>query len=239
MDNNKKSNTVNPVTVSKKVKRTRSLPVKYMGVANLGKDAAILWRDNHSNFSFSLLDYQTLEIEADKLLALVADNNNNISDKKNNTQTLAANNKAITEAANVLKKMITAEYARVKDKSAYFLAYGFVKSATGQFKFPVDNNQRKAALLVLTNKMQEAGNVFANRDIGLRGWLTLMSEHDANWRDSTLIRSERSDSSKDAAEQYEKVHQMLYILFHYLGLAFINEDVAKIRRSFGFLKESF
>ena len=239
MDNQEKRYTITPVVVPKKVKKTRPLPVKYTGVANLGKDAAILWRDNHGTFSFPLLDYRSLETEAVKLLQLIADNKSNVVSKRSNTQTLAFTNKAINEAAAVLKKMITAEYARIKDKSAYFAAYGFVKASSGRFIFPLDNNERKAALLVLTNKLQEAGNVFATRDSGLQGWLQVMSDHEVNWRDSTLIRSERSDTSKDVAEQYEKVNQMLYVLFHYLGLAFINDDVAKVRRSFGFLKESY
>ena len=239
MDNKEKRYTITPVVVPKKVKKTPPLPAKYTSVANLGKDAAILWRDNHSTFSFPLLDYRTLETEADKLLALIADNQHNISDKRSNTQTLATTNKAINEAAAVLKKMITAEYARIKDKSPYFIAYGFVNRGKNHWVFPADNNERKAALITLCNKLQEANNPFVSRDIGLSGWLQLMSDHEFNWRDSTLIRSERSDSSKETMEQYEKLRKMLYILFHYLGLAFIDEDVAKIRRSFGFLKESF
>ncbi len=228
-----------PLLVSQKVKKTPPLPVKYTTTAHLGKDAAVLWRDNHPTFDFSLLNFQNLETESDKLLVLIANNKANVSDKRSNTQTLAITNKAINNSAAVLKKLIAAEYARTKDKSAYFLAYGFSKTTNRSFTLPVDNNERKAALLVLAAKLQEVGNPFANRDIGLRGWLQLMSDHEFNWRDSTLIRSERSDTSKDAAKQYEKVRKMLYILYHYLGLAFIDEDVAKIRRSFGFLKESF
>ncbi len=239
MEKNPQKNTIPPAVALKKIKKKPVLPTQYATTANLGKDAAMLWRKNHADFNFPLLDYQTLATESDVLLSLAADGKYHVIDKKNNTQNLAATNKAINEAALVLKKTITTEHARHKNKNEYLLAYGFIKKNNGRFIFPINNNERKDALTVLTNKLQEAGGIFATCDIGLQGWLGLQSAHELNWCNSTLIRSQRASTSKNVAQQHKKVHRMLYILFHYLGLAFIDKDVAKIRRSFGFLKESF
>lgn len=238
MENKPSSNPPAPKLVAK-IYRRRSIPVRYREVFNLGTSVDRAWTNNNPNFVCPYINQADIQRETVALGQLLDITEQKKSDKRENTVGLAQANKAINKAASALRNHIKSEFVAAADLEPYYLAYGFVKNDKGRFEFPLDGEARKNSLTQLLQTMSLPNDKIAGKVFGLSHWQDLNIAFATGYTDSERIRSGRSVEVKAAKTQYEKLRKLLLKLHGLLAFIYEDEDINAVRRSFGFLRESF
>ena len=105
--------------------------------------------------------------------------------------------------------------------------------------FPIDNDRLMQRLSMLLAKLQEPNNPIALRNQGLIYWSDLISRHTLEWNTSRNMKSNKSQLSQECRNLHDQVGAILSKLFRQIVLDFDKNQVASVRRSFGFLNETY
>lgn len=224
--------------ITKKVKKTPSIPTTYMNVSIQAKTVLRQWANNNPQFDCPTTPYRTLQTESTKFETFLRTRTEQKSDKRGNTNALTDVNKRINEAVSIFRRYLKAEYPTVRDFAQHYQYYGFLLNDAGNYVFPRDNDQRANALDIIVSRFNEANNPFANRDFGLAHWTQLKQDHNQAWNKSDDLRSTRASLVSDTAQQYKLLKNYLKDLHDYIKLVYRHQDAKAALRSFGFLKES-
>ncbi len=222
-----------------KVKSVSKIPQQQANSALLCLEISRRWANNHAQWQTPFADAGLMQREGQTLATLLQEVDANETSKKRNTQALKDANLAINKAVSKLKAYIKTEYDNSKDWDEYFKEYGLEPNKNNIYILLSDNALRQVALQKLINKLQEPNNPFANRSLGLAQWQNLQRTHNQLWEESNDLRGNRSSLTPKVGEQYAKIQELLKKLLKYIDLSFNKEQATGLKRSLGFLKESF
>ena len=105
--------------------------------------------------------------------------------------------------------------------------------------FPADNDRLLQRLSMLLAKLQEPGNPIANRNQGLLYWQDLINRHAIEWQLSKNMKSQKSQLAQECRDMHQEVGDKLSKLFRQIAIDNDKDQVASVRRSFGFLNETY
>jgi len=223
----------------KKVKRSPKTPTQQANAALLSLEVGRRWANNHPQWQVPFADAVLMQREGQILKDMLQRVDSNETSKKRNTLDLEASNKRINAAITKLKGYIRTEYDSTKGWDEYFKEYGLTPNKSGTYMLIADNALRQVALQKLIAKLQEANNPFANRTLGLLQWQDLQQQHARLWETSNDLRADRSLLTPQISEQYDKLQVLFDKMLKYIDLSLNKEQAVGLKRSLGFLKESF
>ena len=220
----------------KTIKRKSEMPTRKITTALLGGDVGLNWENHFPNFRMANVSARDMQADALRLKALLKGSNDNVSDLRQNTADLAAQNKLINSALNTLKSHIKIEcWQNGNNLEAEYSKHGLY--GTGH-KLPSDNGLRQVALQALVSKLQEPNNPIATQAQGLAFWLDLQTRHATLWNNSNQYRATKSVLAQHTDVLVAKITLDLKRVRKGLEIEYAGTDLARQKRAMGFLKES-
>ena len=211
-------------------------PTDYVNLSQLCVTVAANWLQFYPtyvvNFS-SLADFTAL---AQDFFDKANQNANQDISKKDNSATLKALTKEIRTSLPRLKEYIRDEYSTNTD--AMYAAYG-LELVTNRMAFPTDNDRLMQRLSILLLKLQEPNNPLASRNKGLAYWENLITQHATEWTTAKNMKSQKAQLSQDCKNLKKDAEQKLSKLYRQIAIDNDRSQVASVRRSFGFLNETY
>lgn len=214
-------------------------PNDYTNLAELTVRVATNWRNKFPNYKVNFIEQSTLEADAIALKTKALANSTQTSTKKSNTEELRKVNAEVKEATMILKKYIAAENPKEKNLGTIFSAYGLEKIGITFYGISVDNDKRAQRISILIAKMEESNDPYANKEFGLAYWQNLQARHIAAWENSKNIKSDKSTLVRETKELFAKCKKNLNFLYKQVAIDFDGQNIASIRREFGFLNEVY
>lgn len=212
-------------------------PVDYVNLASLGVNVGKQWRDNFPEYSPTFCSKTEFLLFHEQFLAEAQLNNEHDALKKKNTAALKEVNATITTSTKRLKEYIRDAYS--KDAEPEYAAYGLEKTKTNSYAFPKDNDSRKECLARLIARMSSPQNPLANRTQGLSYWTDLVTRHTIEWEKSKNLKSRKAELSENCKANLKKATTLQKKLLAQIKIDFEKENLATVRRRFGFLNETY
>ena len=211
-------------------------PSDYINLAQLAKTIALNWQTSYPNYTVNFINNADFTALAQLFLDKTNDNANQDIIKKGNTAKLKQINQDIRKSTSTLKEYIKDSYS-VNLESEY-AAYGLEKTGTN-YTFPTDNDRLKQRLSILLDKLREPNNPIKARNKGLTYWEDLITQHTSEWDSSKNMKSQKSQKSQECRDLQKQVSAILSKMYRQLAIDFDKNQVASVRRSFGFLNETY
>ena len=211
-------------------------PNDYINRAELGISVAKSWVVNYPDYNVNFITKENFTLLTQKFQDRANQNANQDAVKKENTAKLKRVNAEIKKGATRLKEYIRDSYST--NIEAMYAAYGFEK-IDNTYTFPSDNDRRMQRLGMLLSKLQEVDNPIANRNQGLVYWESLITTHSAEWLAAKSMKMTKAQLSQDCKDLHKEIGSYLSKIFRQISLDFPRDQVASVRRSFGFLNETY
>ena len=222
-----------------KINKVGTIPVSQLSIAELAQRVAANWENKFPNIQIPNINYSDLATNAANITIFIKENAQIITNKKTNTNQLAAVNKRINTAVSQLKRNLAAIYP-AEELNLIHHNYGLMLSSKKIYDLPVDNTVRIAKIGLIITKLQEAGNPLAQLpNFSLRQWLQLQQEHRELWNTSNFLREEKSRYVSSIDEVYQSLRSKLKKIYDYIPFLYEDNLLKSVRRQLGFLKESF
>jgi hypothetical protein len=117
--------------------------------------------------------------------------------------------------------------------------YGLERVGKAGYRIPVDNDRRMQRIQILVAKISEVNDPIANKPQGRSFWLELSSKHSVLWAESKKMNSDKTTLSRETKAYHTQMKSVLNKIYTQLKLDFAKEELAQIRREFGFLNEYY
>jgi dTDP-4-amino-4,6-dideoxygalactose transaminase len=211
-------------------------PNDYINRAQLGISVAQNWQQNYAAYNVNFTNKAAFLALAQSFYNKSNQNANQDALKKDNTENLKSISNEIIKSSARLKEYIRDAYSTNTD--AMYAAYGFEKIGNG-YTLPRDNDRLMQRLTMLLAKIQEAGNPIASRNQGLAYWQDLIARHVTEWTTSKNMKGQKATLSQECKELHKEVGNILSKIYRQIALDYPRDQVASVRRSFGFLNETY
>ena len=157
--------------------------------------------------------------------------------KKIIRQNLKTLNAEIKKSVVRVKEYIRDSYTANID--ATYASYGLEHKIGTNYTFPTDNDRLMQRLGMLLAKLQEANNPLAARNMGLTYWEDLIARHTTEWTLSKNMKSTKSQLAQECRDLHNEVGDKLSKIFRQITIDNPRDQVASVRRTFGFLNETY
>ncbi len=211
-------------------------PTDYINRAQLATTVADNWLQFFPNYVVNFTTQGKFKTLAQDFYNKANQNANQDATKKDNSATLKNINAEIKKSVSRLKEYIRDEYSTNID--AVYASYG-LEIINKNFTFPADNDRLMQRLGMLLAKLQEANNPLASRNQGLVYWEDLITRHAAEWTLSKNMKATKSQLSQECRDMHIEVGDKLSKLFRQIAIDNDRDQVASVRRTFGFLNETY
>lgn len=211
-------------------------PTDYINRAALAVNVATKWGSSYPTYNVNFTTQTNFLTKAQALQAKSTQNATHDAVKKDNTNALKEVRKQIRANTTRLKNYIKDEYEENAD--AMYSAYGLEK-IKNNFIFPTDGDRLSQRLSMLLVKLQEPNNPIANRKQGLTYWQNLITEHDTLWAASKNMKMDKSNLVIECRDLHKEIGDILSRLYRQIALDYPRDQVALIRRNFGYLNETY
>lgn len=212
-------------------------PQDYLNRANLGLSVFTNWTNFFPNYQVNFCTQASFKQLFTDFSAQAMLNSQQDALKKNNTQNLKTVNSQITKGVVRLKEYIRDAYNTNID--AMYAAYGLEKDTKNTYSLPVDNDRRAQRLAILLQKLGEANNPIATRTQGLAYWQGLITTHDTEWTSSKNLKSQKAQLSQNCKALHKQAGEWLQKLNRQIAIDNDKSTVDTVRRTFGFLNETY
>lgn len=212
-------------------------PQDYLNRANLGLSVFTNWTNFFPNYQVNFCTQASFKQLFTDFSAQAMLNSQQDALKKNNTQNLKTVNSQITKGVVRLKEYIRDAYSTNID--AMYAAYGLEKDTKNTYSLPVDNDRRAQRLAILLQKLGEANNPIATRTQGLAYWQGLITTHDTEWTSSKNLKSQKAQLSQNCKALHKQAGEWLQKLNRQIAIDNDKSTVDTVRRTFGFLNETY
>jgi hypothetical protein len=211
-------------------------PTDYINRSQLAVTVADNWLQFFPTYSVNFTTQGKFKILSQNFYMKANENANQDVTKKDNSATLKSINIDIRKGSVRLKEYIRDEYTVNID--AIYASYG-LEIINKNFMFPTDNDRLMQRLGMLLAKLQEPNNPLANRNQGLAYWEDLITRHAAEWTLSKNMKATKSKLSQECRDMHTEVGDKLSKLFRQIAIDNDRDQVASVRRTFGFLNETY
>ena len=212
-------------------------PQDYINRASLGVNVATNWANFYPNYTVNFCTQASFsQLFQDFMQKAQANTQQDIL-KKTNTANLKAVNNQINKSLVRLKEYIRDSYNTNIEEE--YQAYGLEKMGKGNFSFPTDNDRRMQRLFILQQKLNEPNNPVANRAQGLTYWNDIITKHTDEWQTSKNLKSGKSQLSSECKAYHKQAGEWLMKFNRQLSIDFDKIQLANVRRTFGFLNETY
>lgn len=212
-------------------------PQNYINRANLGISIADNWANFFPNYQVNFCTQSTFKQLFADFSAQAMLNSQQDALKKNNTQNLKTVNEQITKGTVRLKEYIRDTYNTNID--AMYAAYGLVKNGKNAYSFPFENDNRGQRLAILLQKLNEPNDPIATRTQGLVYWQGLITTHATEWASSKNLKSQKAQLSQNCKALHKQAGEWLQKIHRQLAIDNDKSTIDTVRRTFGFLNETY
>ena len=214
----------------------KSRPVDFINLARLAVSIAANWQLFYPNYVVNFTNLADFTALTQLFLAKTSANATQDILKKDNSANLKTLLSAVRMNAPRLKEYIRDAYSI--NLEATYAAYGLEKSGSN-YVFPSDNDRLSQRLSILLAKLKEPNNPIALRNKGLVFWQDIVTRHNREWNLSKNMKSNKAQLSQECRNLQKEISGLLSKLFRQISLDNDKSQVASVRRTFGFLNETY
>lgn len=211
-------------------------PTDYINRAQLGVTVASNWQQFFPNYGVNFTNVADFAALTQHFYDKANQNANQDANKRDNSAKLKSINVEIKKGTVRLKEYIRDSYSA--NIEAVYASYG-LEHIGKNIGFPADNDRLMQRLTMLLAKLQEANNPLAARNMGLTYWEDLIARHATEWTLSKNMKSTKSRLSQECRDLHIEVGNKLSKIFRQITLDNDRDQVASVRRTFGFLNETY
>jgi hypothetical protein len=211
-------------------------PADFTNRAQLGITVKNNWLQFFPNYTVNFITQANFALLVQNFYDKATQNANQDTIKKDNTANLKTLNAEIKKSSVRLKEYIRDAYE--VNIEAMYAAHGLEKIGTN-YTFPADNDSLLQSLSVLLLKLQEPNSPLADRKLGLTYWEDIITRHAAAWTLSKNMKSTKAQLSQECRDLHKEVGDKLSKLFRQIAIDNDRNQVASVRRTFGFLNEVY
>jgi hypothetical protein len=211
-------------------------PTDYNNRAQLAITLVANWQQFHPNYVVNFTNIVDFTALAQSFYDKANQNANHDILKKNNSANLKSITQEIRKNTARLKEYIRDEYDT--NIEAMYAAYGLEK-VNNNIAFPTDNDSLMQRLGILLAKLQEANNPLAGRKQGLAYWEDLITRHATEWVTAKNMKATKSQLAQECKDMHKIVGDKLSKMYRQIAIDNDRDQVASVRRSFGFLNETY
>jgi hypothetical protein len=211
-------------------------PTDYINRAQLAITVAANWQQFYPTYVVNFTTAANMATLAQNFYDKANQNANQDILKKDNTANLKSITQEIRKNTARLKEYIRDEYDT--NVEAMYAAYGLEK-VNNNISFPTDNDRLMQRLGILLAKLQEAGNPLASRKQGLVYWQDIITRHATEWTTAKNMKSTKSQLAQECKDMHKTVGDKLSKMYRQIAIDNDRDQVASVRRSFGFLNETY
>jgi len=107
------------------------------------------------------------------------------------------------------------------------------------YSLPADNDSRAQRLAILLQKRNEPNDPIAMRTQGLAYWQGLIATHATEWVNSKNLKSQKAQLSQNCKALHKQAGEWLQKLYRQLAIDNDKSTIDTVRRTFGFLNETY